>query len=92
MEREEFIRKLGVLLDVLTNSNNEHLTICGSDKTENGIVFFVTKSELYLYDVSLWIGDNMIVTTTEVSKNSVLLMFPVYTSDKIRELSIFVSD
>ena len=92
MEREEFIRKLGVLLDVLTNSNNEHLTICGSDKTENGIVFFVTKSELYLYDVSLWIGDNMIVTTTEVSKNSVLLMFPVYTSSKIKELSIFVSD
>ena len=92
MEREEFIRKFGVLLDVLTNSNNEHLTICGSDKTEGGIVFFVTKSELYLYDVSLWIGDNMIVTTTEVSKNSVLLMFPVYTSDKIRELSISVSD
>ena len=92
MEREEFVRKLGVLLDVLTNSNNEHLTICGSDKTEDGIVFFVTKSELYLYDVSLWIGDNMIVTTTEVSKNSVLLMFPVYTSSKIKELSIFVDD
>ena len=92
MEREEFVKKLGVLLDVLTNSNNEHLTICGSDKTEDGIVFFVTKSELYLYDVSLWIGDNMIVTTTEVSKNSVLLMFPVYTSSKIKELSIFVSD
>ena len=92
MEREEFIRKLGVLLDVLTNSNNEHLTICGSDKTEDGIVFFVTKSELHLYDVSLWIGDNMIVTTTEVSKNSVLLMFPVYTSSKIKELSIFVAD
>ena len=92
MEREEFIRKLGVLLDVLTNSTNEHLTICGSDKTEGGMYFFVTKSELYLYDVSLWIGDNMIVTTTEVSKNSVLLMFPVYTSSKIKELSIFVSD
>ena len=92
MKREEFAKKLGVLLDVLTNSNNEHLTICGSDKTENGIVFFVTKSELYLYDVSLWIGDNMIVTTTEVSKNSVLLMFPVYTSSKIKELCIFVSD
>ena len=81
-----------MLLDVLTNSNNEHLTICGSDKTEGGMYFFVTKSELYLYDVSLWIGDNMIVITTEVSKNSVLLMFPVYTSSKIKELSIFVSD
>lgn len=90
MEREEFIRKLGVLLDVLTNSNNEHLTICGSDKTEDGIVFFVTKSELYLYDVSLWVGDNMIVSITDVSKDSVLLMFTVYTSDKIRELSISV--
>ena len=92
MKREEFAKKLGVLLDVLTNSNNEHLTICGSDKTEDGMVFFVTKSELYLYDVDLWIGDSMIVTTTEVSKNSVLLMFPVYTSSKIKELSIFVDD
>ena len=92
MEREEFIRKLDVLLDVLTNSNNEHLTICGSDKTEDGMVFFVTKSELYCYDVELWIGDNMIVSMPEVSKDDVLIMFTVYVSDKIKELSIFVSD
>ena len=92
MKREEFVKKLGVLLDVLTNSNNEDLTICGSDKTEDGMVFFVTKNELYLYDVSLWLGDNMIVSITEVSKDSVLLMFTVYTSSKIKELSIFVSD
>ena len=92
MEREEFVRKLGVLLDVLTNSNNEHLTICGSDKTEDGMVFFVTKSELYLYDVDLWIGDNMVATVPDVSKGVVLLMFPVYTSSKIKELSIFVND
>ena len=92
MEREEFVRKLGVLLDVLTNINNEHLVIHGSDKTEGGIDFFVTKNEMYFYDVSLWIGDSMIVITTEVSKNSVLLMFPVYTSSKIKELSIFVDD
>ena len=92
MEREEFIRKLDVLLDVLANSNNEHLTICGSDKTEDGMVFFVTKSELYLYDVDLWIGDNMVATVPDVSKGVVLLMFPVYTSDKIRELSISVSN
>ena len=92
MEREEFIRKLDALLDVLTNSNNEHLTIHGSEKTEGGMYFFVTKSELYLYDVSLWVGDNMIVSITDVSKDSALLMFPVYTSDKIRELSISVSD
>lgn len=92
MEREKFVRKFEVLLDVLTNSNNEHLAICGSDKTEDGMVFFVTKSELYLYDVDLWIGDNMVATVPDVGKDVVLLMFPVYTSDKIRELSIFVSD
>ena len=92
MEREEFVRKLGVLLDVLTNSNNEHLTICGSDKTEDGIDFFVTKNELYCYDVDLWIGDNMVATVPDVSKGVVLLMFPVYTSSKIKELSIFVND
>lgn len=90
MEREEFIRKLDALLDVLTNSNNEHLVIRGSDKTEDGIDFFVTKSELYLYDVSLWVGNNMIVSITDVSKDSVLLMFTVYTSSKINELSISV--
>ena len=92
MEREEFIRKLDALIDVLANSNNEHLTICGSDKTEDGMVFFVTKSALYLYDVDLWIGDNMVATVPDVSKDVVLLMFPVYTSDKIRELSISVSN
>ena len=92
MKREEFAKKLGVLLDVLTNSNNEDLVIRGSEKTEDGIVFFVTKGELYLYDVSLWVGDNMIVSITDVSKDSVLLMFTVYTSSKIKELSIFVSD
>lgn len=90
MEREEFIRKLNALLDVLTNSNNEDLVIRGSEKTEGGMYFFVTKSELYLYDVSLWVGDNMIVSITDVSKDSVLLMFTVYTSSKINELSISV--
>ena len=92
MEREEFVRKLGVLLDVLTNSNNEHLVINGSDNTEDGIDFFVTKNELYCYDVDLWIGDNMVATVPDVGKDVVLLMFPVYTSDKIRELSISVSN
>ena len=90
MEREEFIRKLDVLLDVLTNSNNEDLVIRGSEKTEGGMYFFVTKSELYLYDVSLWVGDNMIVSITDVSKDTVLLMFTVYTSSRIIELSISV--
>ena len=92
MKREEFVKKLGVLLDVLTNSNNEHLVIHGSDKTEGGIDFFVTKSEMYFYDVNLWIGDNMIVSTPEVSKDSVLIMFTDYTLSKIKDLSIFVSD
>ena len=92
MEREKFIRKLDALLDVLTNSNNEHLVINGSDNTEDGIEFFVIKNELYCYDVDLWIGDNMIATVPDVSKDVVLLMFPVYTSDKIRELSISVAD
>ena len=92
MKREEFAKKLGVLLDVLTNSNNEDLVILGSEKTEGGMYFFVTKSELYLYEESLWVGDNMIVSTPEVSKDSVLIMFTVYVSDNIRELSISVSD
>ena len=90
MEKEEFVKKLGVLLDVLTNSNNEDLMIHGSDKTEGGMYFFVTKSELYLYDVSLWIGDNMVATVQDVSKDVVLLMFTDYTSSKIKELSISV--
>ena len=92
MKREEFVKKLEVLLDVLTNSNNEHLTIHGSDKTEDGIDFFVTKNELYCYDVDLWIGDNMVAAVPDVGKDVVLLMFTDYVSDKIRELSISVSD
>ena len=38
MEREEFIRKLDALLDVLTNSNNEDLVICGSDKPKMELI------------------------------------------------------
>lgn len=92
MKREEFVKKLGVLLDVLTNSNNEDLMIHGSDKTEGGMDFFVTKNELYCYDVDLWIGDNMVTTVPDVGKDVVLLMFTDYTLSKIRELSISVSD
>lgn len=92
MEREKFVRKLDVLLDVLTNSNNEHLVIHGGDKTEGGMDFFVTKNELYCYDVDLWIGDNMVTTVPDVGKDVVLLMFTDYTLSKIRELSISVSD
>ena len=92
MEREEFVRKLGVLLDVLTNSNNEHLTICGSDKTEDGMVFFVTKSELYLYNVRFLIGDNVVIQLCKASKDEVLFMFTDYTLSEIKDLSIFVSD
>ena len=92
MKREEFVKKLGVLLDVLTNSNNEDLMIHGSDKTEGGMDFFVAKSEMYFYNVSLWVGDNMIVSITDVSKDSVLFMFTDYTLSEIKDLNIFVSD
>ena len=92
MEREEFIRKLDALIDVLANSNNEHLTICGSDKTEDGIVFFVTKGELYLYDVRFLVGDNVVIQLCKASKDEVLFMFTDYTLSEIKDLSIFVSD
>ena len=81
-----------MLLDVLTNSNNEHLTICGSDKTEDGMVFFVTKSELYLYNVRFWVGDNVVIQLCKASKDEVLFMFTDYTLSKIKDLNIFVSD
>ena len=92
MEREEFVRKLGVLLDVLTNSNNEDLMIHGSDKTEGGMDFFVAKSKLYSYNVRFWVGDNVVIQLCQASKDDVLFMFTDYTLSKIRELSIFVSD
>ena len=92
MEREEFVKKLGVLLDVLTNSNKEHLTICGSDKTEGGMDFFVAKSELYLYNVRFLVGDNVVIQLCKASKDEVLFMFTDYTLSEIKDLSIFVSD
>lgn len=92
MKREEFAKKLGVLLDVLTNSNNEDLMIHGSDKTEGGMDFFVAKSELYSYNVRFWVGDNVAIQLNQASKDDVLFMFTDYTLSKIRELSIFVSD
>lgn len=92
MEREEFVRKLGVLLDVLTNSNNEDLMIHGSDKTEGGMDFFVAKSELYLYNVRFLVGDNVVIQLCKASKDEVLFMFTDYTLSEIKDLSIFVSD
>lgn len=92
MKREEFAKKLGVLLDVLTNSNNEDLMIHGSDKTEGGMDFFVAKSKLYSYNVRFWVGDNVVIQLCQASKDEVLFMFTDYTLSKIRELSIFVSD
>ena len=92
MKREEFIRKLDALLDVLTNINNEDLMIHGSDKTEGGMDFFVAKSELYCYNVQFWIGDNVVIKLCKASKDEVLFMFTDYTLSKIKDLSIFVSD
>ena len=92
MEREKFVRKLDVLLDVLTNSNNEHLVIHGGDKTEGGMDFFVTKSKLYSYNVRFWVGDNVVIQLCQASKDDVLFMFTDYTLSKIKDLSIFVSD
>lgn len=92
MTRENFVRKLSVLLDILSINNNDKLVINGICKTEDGISFFVKKNELYLYDISLWIGDDMVASIPEVSKDAVLLMFTDYTSGKIKELSISVSD
>ena len=92
MKREEFAKKLGVLLDVLTNSNNEDLMIHGSDKTEGGMDFFVAKSKLYSYNVRFWVGDNVAIQLNQASKDDVLFMFTDYTLSKIKELSIFVSD
>ena len=92
MKREEFAKKLGVLLDVLTNSNNEDLMIHGSDKTEGGMDFFVAKSKLYSYNVRFWVGDNVAIQLNQASKDDVLFMFTDYTLSKIKDLSIFVSD
>ena len=92
MKREEFAKKLGVLLDVLTNSNNEDLMIHGSDKTEGGMDFFVAKSKLYSYNVRFWVGDNVVIQLCQASKDDVLFMFTDYTLSKIKELIIFVSD
>ena len=93
MTRENFVRKLSVLLDILSINNNDNkLVINGICKTEDSISFFVKKNELYFYDISLWIGDDIVASIPEVSKDAVLLMFTDYTSGKIKELSISVSD
>ena len=92
MKREEFAKKLGVLLDVLTNSNNEDLMIHGSDKTEGGMDFFVAKSKLYSYNVRFWVGDNVVIQLCQASKDDVLFMFTDYTLSEIKDLNIFVSD
>ena len=92
MEREEFVKKLGVLLDVLTNSNNENTRINGSKKTESRMDKKKKESELYLYNVRFLVGDNVVIQLCKASKGEVLFMFTDYTLSKIKDLNIFVSD
>ena len=89
MEREEFVRKLSVLLDVLPSCNDDNdLRIVGDSNTKDSLSFFVRKDELYSYNVQLWIGERDVASVLKVSKDDILFMFTDYTASKIRELYI----
>lgn len=84
MEREEFVRKLGTLLDMLGTSNNEDLTISVSNKTDTGMSFTVWFSSIYTFRLCILVGDVSAICINEIGKRGILDMF---TEEAIREIS-----
>ena len=92
MEREEFVRELEMLLDLLAKSNNKDFRICGSGNTDTDLNFTVWNGELYSFDLQLCIGDEVILYMKGVHKQGVIDMFTDTSAGKISELNISVSD
>lgn len=92
MEREEFVRKLKMLLDLLAKSNDKDFRICGSGSTDTDLNFTVWNGKLYSFDLQLCIGDEVILYIEGVHGQGVIDMFTDTSSEKISELSISVSD
>ena len=84
MEREEFNKKLGTLLDMLGTSNNEDLVISASNGTDTGMSFTVWFSSLYTFRLCIWVGDVSAICIQEIGKQDILDMF---TEESIREIS-----
>lgn len=93
MIREEFEKKMSVLLDVLrcaSSENRSQLMVYGSDGQDLGVWFTVKAGELYSYNVELGIGDDALVSVEGVSGDDVQGMFSAFVVNTTVKLHLSV--
>ena len=91
MTKEEFEKKLSVLLDVLRGTSTENksqLLIFGSDGTDEGFYFCIRIGEFYTYNVEFGIGDETVLTVKNELGDAVIGMFSGYVIAKTSEIHI----
>ena len=91
MIKEEFEKKLSVLLDVLRGTSTENksqLVIYGNDGTDNGIYFRVRIGELFTYSVEFGMGEEALLAVKNELGDAVIGMFSDYVVSKTCEIHI----
>lgn len=78
MAKEEFEKKLSILLDVLrgaSTGNRSQLMIYGNDGTDGGIYFCIRNGDFYTYNVEFGMGDETALTVKNELGDAVIGMF-----------------
>ena len=91
MTREVFVEKLGMLLDLLANSNNERLLIYGCG-TANDVDFKVLNGKLYSFGLQFCVNGETLLSMKDVHKQDILDMFTDIAVTGIDILNIQVTD
>ena len=91
MTREVFVEKLGMLLDLLANSNNERLLVYGCG-TANDVNFKILCGELYSFNLLFCVNSETLLSMKDVHKQDILDMFTDIAVAGIDILNIQVTD
>lgn len=91
MIKEEFEKKLSILLDVLRGTSTENksqLMIFGSDDTDEGFYFCIRNNELYTYDMEFGMGEETLLSVENELGDAIIGMFSGYVIAKTSEIHI----
>lgn len=91
MLKEEFEKKLSILLDVLRGASTENksqLLIFGSDGTDEGFYFCIRNNKLYTYDMEFGMGDETLLSVENELGDAIIGMFSDYVIAKTCRIHI----
>lgn len=91
MLKEEFEKKLSILLDVLrgaSTGNKSQLLIFGSDDTDKGFYFCIRNNKLYTYDMEFGMGDETLLSVENEPGDAIIGMFSDYVIAKTCRIHI----